>query len=86
MEQNALIVVNGLQVCKWLITRERSTVDSIEKSIIDFVIISHDLVEHVKSMMIDDDCKYVLTKLTNTNNEIVKKESDHNTIVTELKV
>ena len=86
LERNALIVVNGLEVCKGLITRERSTVDNIEKSIIDFVIVSQDLVKSIKSMMIDDDRKYVLTKLTKTKKGLVKKESDHNTIVTELKI
>ena len=30
-EQNAIIVIHGLEVCKGLITRERSSVDSIEK-------------------------------------------------------
>ena len=80
------MVVNGLEMCKGLITRERSAVDSIEKSIKDFVTVSQDLVKSLKSMMIDDDCKYVLTKLTKTKKGLVKKESDHNTIVTELKI
>ena len=66
IERNALIVVNGLEVCKGLITRERTTKDGIEKSIIDFVIVSTDLVQTIKTMMIDDGRKHVLTKLTNT--------------------
>ena len=48
MERNALIVINGLEgKCKGLITRERHTVNSVEKSVIDFVIVSEDLVEQV---------------------------------------
>ena len=73
-------------MCRGLITRERTTVDSVEKSIIDFVIVSHDLVPEILSMMIDDDRKYVLTKLTKTKSGLQKKESDHNTIVTKLNV
>ena len=52
--------------CKGLITRERHTTNSVEKSVIDFVIVSQDLVPEILSMMIDDDRKYVLTKLTKT--------------------
>ena len=87
MERNALTVVNGLeQVCRGLITRERTTVDSVEKSIIDFVIVSQDIVQSISSMMIDDDRRHVLTKLSKTKKGVIKKESDHNTIVTELKI
>ena len=87
LERNALTVVNGLtEKCTGLITREIHTVNGIEKSIIDFVIVSQDLVKHVGKMMIDDERKYVLTRLTKTKNLIVKKESDHNTMVTETKL
>ena len=40
----------------------------------------------ILSMMIDDNRKYVLTKLTKKKSELQKKESDHNTIVTKLNV
>ena len=73
LERNALTVVNGLtEKCTGLITREIHTVNGIEKSIIDFVIVSQDLVKHVGKMMIDDERKYVLTRLTKTKNFIVK--------------
>ena len=86
MERNALIVVNGLEVCKGLITRERSTVNNIERSIIDFVIVSKDIVEDIVEMLIDDERKHVLTKLVKTKKGVVKKESDHNTIITKLNI
>ena len=87
LERNALTVVNGLQgKCEGLITRERHTVNGVEKSIIDFVIVSQDLVKYVGKMTIDDKRKYVLTRLMKTKHGIIKKESDHNTIITELRV
>ena len=87
MERNALSVVNGIEEkCTGLITRERHTINGIEKSIIDFVIVSEDLVTDVDSILIDDERKHVLTKLTKTKNGIKRTESDHNTIVTKLKV
>ena len=58
--------------------------NGIEKSIIDFVIVSQDLVKDIGKMMIDDERKYVMTRLTKTKNGVVKKESDHNTMVTEI--
>ena len=80
-------MVNGLgDICKGLITRERTTTISVEKSIIDFVIVSNDLVTDILSMMINDERKHVLTKLTKTKSGILKKESDHNTIVTKLNI
>ena len=87
MERNALTVVNGLeQVCRGLITRERTTVDSVEKSIINFVIVSQDIVQNISSIMIDDERRYVLTKLSKTKKGVIKTESDNNIIVTELKI
>ena len=87
IQRSALTVVNGMKdICKGLITRERHTINSVEKSIIDFVIVSDDLVTNVLSMMIDDKRKHVLTKLTKTKSGIKKVESDHNTILTKLKI
>ena len=87
LERNALSVVNGMeQKCTGLITRERHTINGVEKSIIDFVIVSEDLVTEVESILIDDKRNHVLTKLTKTKNGIKKTETDHNTIVTKLNV
>ena len=87
LERNALTVVKGLPgKITGLITRERHTVNGVKKSIIDFVMVSQDLVKEIGKMMIDDQRKYVLTRLTKTKKGIVKKESDHNTMVTELQL
>ena len=37
--------------------------ENIEKSVIDFIIISSDLVKHVKSTQVDEKCINVLTKI-----------------------
>ena len=54
--------------------------NNVEKSIIDFVIVSDDLVENFLEIVIDDERRHVLTRLTRTKSGIVKRESDHNTI------
>ena len=85
LERNVLTVVNGLEeICTSLITRQRSTTVGYKKSIIDFVVVSQNLVKHIKSMFIDDKRKHVLTSLRKIKNGIHKKESDHNAILTEL--
>ena len=55
IKRNALIVVNSLQQkCKGLITRRRTTIDGIEESVIDFVIVSSDLVDDITELVIDE--------------------------------
>ena len=86
VERNALTVVNGMKgTCNGAITRDRHTINGSEKSIIDFVIVSDDLVKDVVKMTVDEERKHVLTQLTKTKKGLIKKESDHNTIITEIK-
>ena len=54
LERHALIVANGSERCVGLITRERNTKDNIERSVIDFIILSSDLVQRVVNMQIDE--------------------------------
>ena len=83
MERHALSVVNGMKdKCTGVITREMSTTRGIERSVIDFVIISNNLKEHIEYMNIDDKRVHVLTKNTKTNATCVNIKSDHNIIET----
>ena len=55
IDRNALVVVNSLEdKVKGSITRRRVTETGIEESIIDFVIISDDLINDVQKMIIDE--------------------------------
>ena len=54
MDRHALSVINGLKdKCIGTITRQRSTTNNVEKSVIDFILVSSDLVKHIDSMHID---------------------------------
>jgi hypothetical protein len=87
IKRHNLVVLNGLEdKCVGAITRRRVTKDNIEESIIDFVITSHDLVNKVDSIVIDEDRKHVLVKVTKNKRGIKKLESDHNVILTKLKI
>ena len=86
IRRHGLVVANGMEdKCTGLITRKRTTLQGIEESVIDFVIVSHDLAESVISVEIDEQRKHVLTKHTKTKHGIKSIESDHNVIVTKLK-
>ena len=84
IERHALIVANGSEKCKGLITRERSTKERTERSCIDIVMFSNDLKKHFKYLHIDDARKHVLTRITKTKKGVVIKESDHNVLITEF--
>ena len=87
IERHALIVLNGLEnKCTGIITRERHTVESIEKSVIDFILTSNDIGKHVKYMHVDEERNNVLAKIVRKKGNIEVKETDHNTITAELSI
>jgi hypothetical protein len=75
----ALVVVNGSTRCTGTITRKRVTIDSIEESAIDVVMVSADLNENVVKLVIDEERKHALTKLVKNKKKV---ESDHNPLIT----
>ena len=86
IERNNLVVTNGLSAkCVGLITRRRETLKSTEESIIDHVIISDDLVQYVESLVIDEKGEHALTKIMKTKDGVIKKKSDHNTLLSKFK-
>ena len=87
LDRYALIVLYGLkEKSTGVITRQRNTEDGVELSVIDFVITSSDLIKHVMSVHIDDVREHVLVKIMKEKKKIIKSESDHNIIVTKLKI
>ena len=57
-----------------------NTVDVIEKTAIDFDVMSSDLVKHIESIHIDEESVYVLTKNLKKKSKEEYTESDHNII------
>ena len=87
INRNSLIVVNSLrQKVKGSITRKRIKVDGVEESIINFVIISADLLEDVDEMIIDEDKDFALSKIVKEKSTTTVKYSDHNVMLTKLKL
>ena len=81
IKRHAPIVANGDKFCKGLITRERNIATRNERSCINIVLFSHDIIKHFKSMIIDESRKHVLTRISQTKRGAMKKESDHNVLI-----
>ena len=87
IQRHGLVVANGLgNKCKGLITRRRKTINSVEESIIDHVLVSEDLEEQLDSVEIDEEKHHSLTKIVKAKDGIKIKASDHNPILTKIKI
>ena len=83
--ENNLKVVNGSSVCKGTITRERTTINGTEESILDHFIVCAEMFQYIMCLQIDQERKYCLTKFTDkTGSKTCSKESDHNTLILEI--
>ena len=86
IQRHGLVVANGLDgKCSGAITRRRETVESIEESIIDHVILSSDLIDDLESIHIDEERVHVLTSIMKKKKKVIKKQSDHNVIISKFK-
>ena len=73
-------------LCKGVITRYRKTVNSEEKSVLDYFIVCKRFYNLVKSMIVDEERIYSLTKYSGRTGNKSIKNSDHNTLIMELDV
>ena len=67
------------------ITKRRVTVDKTEESIIDFVLVCENMDDMVEGLVIDEGKNHALTSFTKTKNRTKVKESDHNSMITNIK-
>ena len=84
VERHNLIVGNGRDTCQGTITRQRTTSTRSEKSVIDLILFSSDMLQHLVNIYVDEARKYVLTKVVKKKNGVKMQESDHNPIVAEF--
>lgn len=74
-----LVIANSLDLCRGVITRERITKDRIERSVIDYILMSRQLVQSLTEMLIDDERVHTLHRyVANKNKSKRKILSDHN--------
>ena len=86
INRNGLIVVNSLkEKCEGLITRKRTTIDGIEESVIDFVIVSSDLISDLTKLVIDEKRHHALSKIVKGKPPKII-QSDHNVMLSTFKL
>ena len=83
--ENDLIIVNGSDLCKGIITCFRKKINSVEKSVNDYFLVCRRMFNLINIMLIDEDRIYALAKYCNKKGDKNIKESDHNTIVLNIK-
>ena len=76
VERQHLIVANGYIICEGTITRTRAVKNRVEKSVIDIVLCSKDLLENLGSLKIDEKREHVLTEINKTKKGLNIVESD----------
>ena len=54
MERQQIVVGNGTSICQGTVTRTRATRNRTEKSVIDLVMFSGDLLKNLVSLKIDE--------------------------------
>ena len=85
LKRNALIVMNGVKdKCTGTITRRRITKTSKEESVIDLIIVCEGMEKLINKVTIDEERKNVLTRYTKSKKGTTIKESDHNSMITEV--
>ena len=78
MERQNMIIANSLDICRGTITRERVFEKKAEKSVIDYIVISEDLLTYLVEMTIDEARVDVLSRFVKTRNGNRTVKSDHN--------
>ena len=80
LKRQNMHLANSLDQCKGIITRQRTTVVGVERSVLDYVLICDRMKEFLTSMLIDEDQNYVLTSYKSNNGKKKLVKSDHNII------
>ena len=84
VEDNSLIVVNGTNLCDGVITRQRTTTDRTERSVLDFFIVCGNFFTMIKKMKVDQERKFSLSSYSTRRGVTNVKKSDHNLIFLEI--
>ena len=80
VKRKNLVIANALDICKGVITRERITKEFTEKSIIDYILMSKELMEFLTHVSIDDERIHTLNRYVGKKKHTNTRQifSDHN--------
>ena len=81
---SSLVVVNSLDICKGLITRQRQVKEKTERAILDYFLVNDKMALFLKSMIIDEQKEFVLSNFSQEKKNKRVIESDHNGLILEM--
>ena len=84
IELNNLVICNTDKNCEGLFTRERNTVKSQERSIIDFIFVCQEMHLYFEKMKIDS--INALRKYSKKGDQVSVKKSDHHLLISHFNV
>ena len=85
LRRNSMLsVVNSLNICEGLITRQRSLETRSEKAVLDFFIVNEILNPFLKKMIVDEKREFSLGNYAQRHKNKRIIESDHNGLILEL--
>ena len=87
MERNkSLIVLNSLESCKGVITRQRKLENRTEQAVLDFFLINEKLRPFLKEILIDEDREYGLFNTAQIRKDGKLSKSDHNSLIASFNI
>ena len=78
VERESLSILNASPLCTGVITRQKIMKDRSEKSVLDYIVTCDQLSQFLKSMKVDEDRIFTLTKYASTKGVRKIVKSDHN--------
>ena len=77
VERHDLMIINSMNICEGVVTRERKFDDRVERSSIDYIITCEDLSNYITEMMIDEDRIHTLSRCLKkkTGSTIIKSDN-----------
>ena len=80
VKNNNLVIGNVTELCEGTITRSRKTVNGLERSVLDYFVMCQELFLLLKSMKIDEEKRFALTRYSKNNGKTFITKSDHNVL------
>ena len=79
-----LAVVNSMNICEGVITRQRQLESKLEQAVLDFYIVNDKVAPFIKRMVVDENKEYCLSNFAQQKKNKKVIESDHNGLILDV--
>ena len=80
----SLAVVNSMNICEGVITRQRQLESRLEEAVLDFYIVNDKLTPFIKRMVVDEKREYCLSNFAQKKKNKKVTETDHNGLILDV--